>query len=208
MESLRCCTSPRLSLSLPGRAWLAGTLSITMILEMLAIAIQAARGTTSHFNQTTPLDHAIWNVMGAAIVVASVAMLLAAIVGHVASAPRSARPPAAPRAGARLARRPVDLPALGGDRLHDGRSELALHRRSRRGPGLPVVNWSTTHGDLRVSHFLSLHAWQLLPLLGWLVLRAPLGPRASVALVAVASIVLVGLCLGALAQARLGRPLL
>jgi hypothetical protein len=71
---------PRLSLSPPGRAWLAGTLSITMILEMLAIAIQAARGTTSHFNRTTPFDHLLWNVMGAAIVVASVAMLLAAIV--------------------------------------------------------------------------------------------------------------------------------
>ena len=78
------------------------------------------------------------------------------------------------------------------------------------GPGLPIVNWSTRAGDLRVAHLLGLHALQAFPLVGWLLSRSRVmpSPRAVTAvtlLFALAYTVVTGLTF---AQARAGRPLL
>ena len=78
------------------------------------------------------------------------------------------------------------------------------------GPGLPVVNWSTRAGDLRVAHFLSFHALQILPLAGFALSRGKTdwpARRQTAFVFALAVLYAVGFSLLFL-QAMRGRPLL
>jgi hypothetical protein len=74
------------------------------------------------------------------------------------------------------------------------------------GPGLPVTRWSTEGGDLRVPHFIGLHALQLLPLVAWLIERRRRQTRAR-AIVAL-GVGWIGLVAVTLVQALRGQPLL
>ena len=77
------------------------------------------------------------------------------------------------------------------------------------GPGLPITDWSTLHGDLRIGHFVGLHALQLLPILAFLLLRVPgLAAVTRTRLLAVAGSGYAGLLLLVTWQALRGQALL
>lgn len=81
------------------------------------------------------------------------------------------------------------------------------------GPGLPVTGWNTTGGDLRVGHFIGLHALQALPLLAWfLTTLARRGARLDevtrVRLVTIVAAAYAVLVLMSTWQALRGQPLL
>jgi hypothetical protein len=68
------------------------------------------------------------------------------------------------------------------------------------GSGLPLVNWSKQHGDLRIAHFIGMHALQLLPLFGYYLSKSV---KATIVFALVYFIVTTLL----LVQALMGRPL-
>jgi hypothetical protein len=151
------------------------TTAVVFVLEVAIIDAQAWRGTTSHFNVSTPLNAILFLVMGGAILLqtlVSVAVAVAlwrqrftdralgwalrfgmtlTIVGAL-TGPLMTRPTAAQLAAARAGQRMMVAGAhsVGGV---DG------------GPGVPVTGWSREHGDVRVPHFIGLHAVQALALI-------------------------------------------
>ncbi|MCB2409105.1 hypothetical protein [Hymenobacter lucidus] len=138
---------------------------ISIMVEILVIFLQAARGTTSHFNIGTALDGLLFSTMGIFIMLNTVLLMwaLGLMLRH--------RPfgPEAYVWGMRLG---VVLflvgSAVGGSMIHHLGHTVG---GADGGPGLPGLGWSTRHGDLRAAHFLGLHALQALPLFGWLLTR-------------------------------------
>lgn len=175
------------------------TTAIVFVLEVAVIDAQAWRGTTSHFNVSTPLNATLFAIMGAAILLqtfVSVAVAVAlwrqrftdrvlgwalrlgmtlTIVGAM-TGPLMTRPTTAQLADARAGARMTTAGAhsVGGV---DG------------GPGIPVTGWSREHGDLRVAHFIGLHAIQSLALIavGLRWWRRPEAVRVRAMLAAAAS---------------------
>jgi hypothetical protein len=197
---------PSIATSPAVRSALAWVFATTMAIEMLVIVAQAVRKTTSHFNVGEPMNRAAWGLMVSAIVVASIAMacvaLLASILPLTDGNGRAMHPVLAFawRAGLWiLLLAPLSGFAMGARLQHsiggpDG------------GPGLPFVNWSVIHGDLRVAHFFALHALQVLPILAWMTVRTITARSAQWGVVSITVIACVVTCLVALGQAFAGRP--
>jgi hypothetical protein len=74
--------------------------------------------------------------------------------------------------------------------------------------GLPLLNWSRTLGDLRVSHFFAMHALQGLPMFAWMLSRTSLSSESRVISVATAAAAIGALSVATLLQAWAGRPFL
>lgn len=197
---------PLLAVSPALRRGFAWTLVVCMIAEMLPIAVQALRGTTSHFNTRTVASGAWWNLMFVAIVVTTIAMLAIAWLATV-------RPLQLPNGQALNALTTAAWRAALWIFLRAAYSGFAMGGRMQHsvggpdgGAGLPVVNWSTQHGDLRVAHFFALHALQTLPVAAWVLHR--IGGAAWLRWGALAMVVVLHMAvtLWTLARALAGRP--
>jgi len=156
---------PRVHGAERSKAVIAWGVLIVMSGEIVAILMQAARGTTSHFNVASLFDAVVFQAMGVMILINTglVAWLLMLFM-------RSPEPmPRAQLAGIRLG---LLLFLIGG---LEGGMMIAANAHAvgvpDGGPGLPFVNWSTEGGDLRAAHFVGLHALQALPILGWFLSR-------------------------------------
>ncbi|MBA3423768.1 MAG: hypothetical protein H0U04_04335 [Rubrobacter sp.] len=224
--SIYCFTLLWMLTFVQGRTRLVGLISwvtaIALFVEMVLIAGAAAFGTTSHFNVSTSLHAAVWATMAVSIVLVWTMNLLTAVLLLIQRMPDPAfawalrlglvvslvgmgvaflmttETPAQERAADRAG---IDAPIQGAHSvgMEDG------------GPGLPITNWSTTGGDLRVPHFVGLHGLQALPLAGFLLaFFAPawLRTRHRVALVWTAGLTYLGLVLILTWQALREQPVI
>lgn len=199
--SIYCFTLLWMLTFVRGRPRLVGLISwvtaVAALVEVVLITGAAALGTTSHYNVSTPLHTAVWGTMANAILLIFTMNLLTAVLLLIQRMPDPAfawalrlglavslvgmgvaylmtlETPAQARAADKAG---IEAPIQGAHSVgvEDG------------GPGLPVLRWSTTGGDLRVPHFVGLHGLQALPIFSYLlVLFAPkwLRPRHRVLLV-------------------------
>ncbi|GHO50740.1 hypothetical protein [Ktedonospora formicarum] len=199
----------------------ANATGVFLTVEIVIIVGQVIRGTTSHFNNSTPLDRTLFLIMAGFIalvfvmgIVAAVLLLLQrqsdpaftwtlrlsmviTLVG-MAVAFLMTRGPTPQQL--ELSRTEGRLVAIGAHSIGvtDG------------GPGLPFVGWSTEGGDLRIPHFVGLHALQVLPLFWWLFLRRSkvLSDSHRVALVWTASVGYLGVVGLLVWQALRAQPLI
>ncbi|MFC4019268.1 hypothetical protein ACFOW4_15150 [Micromonospora sp. GCM10011542] len=194
--------------------WAGTVIVATSLIEMVVIVGQVLRGTTSHFNGTTPLDSALFTVMGASIAVLFVAHF---VIGIVVLRRRIADRAAAYAVGlgiglsllGMLAAVPMVLPAQ--EPGIEGISGAHSVGVADGGPGLPLFGWSTTGGDLRIGHFVGLHALQALPMLAILLSRflgTRLDERTRVRLLVIAGAAYGVLTMLLTWQALRGQPLL
>lgn len=163
------------------RTWVGWATAIIFVVEVAIIDLQAWRGTTSHFNVSTPLDAALFSIMGSLIVLQTIASILVAVaLWRQPFADRALG--AALRAGMIIT---IAGAATGGLMTRPTATQLADARATGQiaivgahtvgapdgGPGLPGTGWSREHGDVRVPHFVGLHALQILPLVAVAVRR-------------------------------------
>jgi hypothetical protein len=188
-----------------------------MMTEMSIIALQAARGTQSHFNVQTPLDALLFGIMGLAIVAQTFISIAVAVALF-----RQTFDDRALGWALRLGMSLTIAGALfGGLMTQPTGSQLEQMKAGEvvtsgahtvggadGGPGVPITGWSKQHGDLRIPHFVALHALQVLPLFALILRRARLSDDRRVRLILALTasyVALVGLVLW---RALAGLPLL
>lgn len=139
---------------------------LVLSFEDIYIAWQAFLGQLSHFNISTPFHNAMFGLMGLAI---GIMTLWTAYMGILFFRKTRIELAKTYLWSIRLGILLFVLFAFEGYAM----GAILAHTVGAPdgGEGLPFVNWSTTHGDLRIAHFLGMHALQIIPLAGYYLLR-------------------------------------
>jgi hypothetical protein len=141
-------------------------LVITLLIEIIIISFQAARGQRSHFNNSTPFNSILFGIMGLSITIFVLWTIYICILFFLQKEFNLSK---TYLLSIRLGLVLFILFAMEGFVIvgNAGHTVGAPDGSA----GLPFVNWSTTYGDLRVSHFLGMHALQIVPLTGYFLVR-------------------------------------
>ncbi len=186
--------------------WSSLAVAFASTFEIAYIVLQSSRGRASHFNALTPVEVTMYQLMG----IGSVILVLGPLVVGIAIW----RSPAVGNYGLRFgAILGLTIGALltlftagylsSSIIVESGRWVAGVRNDAS---GLPLLGWSTTGGDLRVSHFFATHTMQALPLAGLVADR--FAPAKGRTLVWVATFLCIGIVAATFLQARNGIPFL
>jgi hypothetical protein len=194
-------------------------MAAALVLEIALIDMQAARHTSSHFNLATKFDGAVYGAMGltiAVVLATTTALLMATFVerfedGSLGLAIRLSLLLALMGMGVGGLMTLPTPQQLAAAHAGQGLMRVGGHTVGARdgGAAMPVTGWSADHGDLRIAHFLGLHAMQAL-LLAWWASRNRSGwsLRSRIALVWIVAASWLAAFALVLWQALRGEPLL
>ncbi len=191
------------------------------LIEMVIICAQAARGARSHFNLSTPVDAGLFTIMGLVITGVVIAIGVAGFTA-TGAASRWAR---AERVAVRWGIGVFVAAAFLGNVMARPTHEQQRQAEAAGRPGIwgshfvgstegatrtwALTGWSRESGDLRVPHFIGMHAIQVLLLLVFLAKRIGVSmddARAARQMVVIGGL-LGGIWLLTLGQAFAGRSL-
>ncbi len=180
----------------PSVMWYSWGMILLLNFENVYIMYQASQGEMSHFNLTTPFKSAMFNLMGFA---AACISFWTAYIGFLFFSDKVADIPAGYLWGIRLGILIFFIFSLQGFAMGARLSHTV--GAADGSEGIPLVNWSKKYGDLRIAHFMGMHALQVLPLLSFYAVR-------NVKMVFVMSIVYGLTTLWVFIQALQGKPLI
>lgn len=167
--------------------------------ELAYIFWQATQAQESHFNVATPFHIMMYALMGiGAVLLVSSSLFIAWEIGQRPAAGLRADFVAAVVIG-------LLLTFLLGGGLGGYMSSQTGHAVGAEGGRLFFFGWNRSGGDLRIAHFLGIHAQQAIPILG--ALLGGLAARTRWALLVTGTVCYAALTLALFAQAVLGRPL-
>ena len=135
----------------------------TLLIELGLIIYQASGGVQSHYNISNPFDGLIFTAMG--ILIAINVIIMALFIFETIRL--KLKTPKLLQWAILLGWVIIFFGSwVGGQMISEMSHNIGVEDG---GPGLPLVNWSTIAGDLRVAHFFGLHGLQIIPILALLI---------------------------------------
>ena len=135
----------------------------TLLIELGLIIYQASGGVQSHYNISNPFDGLIFAAMG--ILIAINVIIMALFIFETIRL--KLKTPKLLQWAILLGWVIVFFGSwVGGQMISEMSHNIGVEDG---GPGLPLVNWSTIAGDLRVAHFFGLHGLQIIPIFALLI---------------------------------------
>ncbi len=175
----------------------------SLLLEFIVIVYQGSRGVQSHYNTATPFDSILFMLMGVFVGINVLTMVLFIID----TARLKLKTTKSVQWAILLGWLIVFFGSwVGGQMISQVSHNVGI---IDGGAGLPLVNWSTIGGDLRIAHFFGLHGIQIIPLFAlWVSKKSSFSNRNQLLAVTAFALLFAALIGYVFYQAKQGIPVI